>query len=177
MEKITGTSLDICRFLMQLDIDPNSIWDLTAHKEKKTLSQNSYYWVLLEKIAVKTHTPKAKLHNINLRHLGLVERVGDKPVYILLPDTDKVEEETLLALTYHLAPRKETKVGTDGKNYRWYVMLRGSSDFNVQEMSALVDFAVQDAKAIGIETMTPDELAHLRALEMANEQKKQKHNT
>lgn len=178
--KITGTPFDICRFLMQVDIDQNSKWDLIPHKEKRNLSQNAYYWLLLEKLAVKTHTPKAKIHNINLRHLGLVERVGDKPVYILLPDTDEVEEETLLALTYHLMPRKETKVGTDGKTYRWYCMLRGSSDMNVQEMSALVDFAVQDAKANDIEVLSPAELAHIRELELQHEQKqktKQEHNT
>lgn len=178
--KITGTPFDICRFLMQVDIDQSSRWDLIPHKEKRSLNSNNYYWQLLEKIAVKSHTPKAKLHNINLRHLGLVERVGDKPVYILLEDSDEVEEQTLLALTYHLAPRKETKIGTDGKTYRWYVMLRGSSTFNVEEMSALVDFAVQDAKALGIETLTPNELAKMRELELQHEQKqktKQEHNT
>ena len=174
-ETITGTPLDICRYLMQVDIDPNSVWDLTTHKKKRSLSSNGYYWQLLEKIAVKTHEPKAKLHNINLRHLGLVEKVGDKPVYILLPDTEKAENDTLNALTYHLAPRSETKVGTDGKNYRWYVMLRGSSTFNVSEMQALCDFAVQDAKALGIETLTPMELEKIRELERQNEQK-QKHN-
>ena len=176
MEKFTGKPFDLCRILMNPEVDPNSIWDLCTHKEKRNLSQNCYYWVLLEKLTVKTHIPKAKLHNINLRHLGLVERVGDKPVYILLPDTDKVENETLLATTYHLAPRKETKVGDDGITYRWYVMLRGSSDLNVQEMSVLVDFAVQDAKANGIEVLPPSELERMRELERQHEAQKNQGN-
>ncbi len=171
-EKITGHPIDIVRYLMQLDIDQNSVWDLAPHKEKRNLSQNGLYWTILEKIAVKSHEPKAKLHNINLRHLGLVQRVGDKPVYILLPDTEKAENDTLMADTYHLAPRSETKIGTDGKTYRWYVMLRGSSDMNVQEMSALLDLCIQDAKALGIEVISSSELAHIRELEKANEQKK-----
>ena len=151
--------------------------NLNPHKEKRSLNSNSYYWVLLEKIAVKTHTSKAELHNINLRHLGLVQRVDDRPVYILLPDTEEAERDTLQASTYHLAPRRDTKVGKDGKTYRWYVMLRGSSDMNVQEMQALVDFAVQDAKALGIETLTPSELEHMRELERQHEQRqKQQHN-
>ena len=41
-------------------------------------------------------------------------------------------------------------------------------------MSALVDIAVQDAKAQGIETLTPTELAHIRELERNNEKKHHK---
>lgn len=175
-ETITGTPLDICRYLMQVDIDPNSVWDLKLHQQKRNLSQNGLYWAILEKIAVKTHEPKAKLHNINLRHLGLIQRIGDKPVYILLPDTDEAENDTLMADTYHLAPRSKTKEGTDGVMYRYYVMLRGSSDMNVAEMSALVDLCLQDAKALGIDVISSDELAHIRELELAHEQK-QKHSS
>lgn len=175
-ETISGNPLDICRYLMGLDIDPNSVWDLKPHREKKTLSQNGLYWHTIEQIAVKTHEPKAKLHNINLRHLGLVQRVGDKPVFILLPDTEEAENDTLMADTYHLAPRSEIKIGTDGNTYRYYVMLRGSSDFNVAEMSALVDLCLQDAKALGIDIISYDELAHIRELEKANEVKKNKGN-
>ena len=179
MAEFSGNALQIITFLMGDGIDKQQVWDLSFHKEKRNLSQNGLYWVILEKIAVKTHTPKAELHNINLRHLGLVVRVGDKPVYILLPDTEEAEKETLLASTYHLAPRRETKQGSDGKTYRWYVMLRGSSDFNVQEMSALVDLAIQDAKALNIDTISPAELEHIRELERINEQKRisKKHNS
>ena len=90
---------------------------------------------------------------------------------MLLPDDDSTEEQILLSSTYHLAPRREVKEGTDGRMYRWYVMLRGSSTFTVEEMNMLVDLAVQDAKAQGIETLTPNELEHIRELELANEQR------
>ena len=167
----TGTALQVVTFLMGDGVDKQALWDLIPHKKKKTLSQNGYYWQLIEKIVLKTHIPKAEIHNTNLRHLGFVQRIADKPVFMLLPDTEKAEKDTLLATTYHLAPRSETKVGTDGKTYRWYVMLRGSSDFSVEEMSALVDLAVQDAKSLDIEVMTPMELEHLRELERQHEQK------
>ena len=160
---VTGTAQDIITYLF--DVDKKAIWDLVPHKEKRRLTQNSYYWKLLEMLTVKTHIPKAEIHNTNLRALGLIERMGDKPIYIMLEDTEEVEKKTLLAETYHLAPRRETKVGKDGKTYRWYVMLKGSSSMNVEEMSALVDLAVQDAIANGIEVLTPNELAHMRELE------------
>ena len=172
-ETITGKTSDIVMFLMGDNIDRNQVWDITEHKvkRKRSLSSNRYYWNLLEDLAVKTKTPKMKIHNLYLRQVGQVEKFGDKPVYMLLPDDDATEEQVLLASTYHLMPRRETKKGADGKTYRWYVMLKGSSDFNAEQMSMLVDLAVQDAKEQGIEVMTPDELAHMRELEKANEQK------
>lgn len=173
METLIGTALEIVTYLMGDGIDKKALYELNLHKEKKkrTLSQNAYYWKLLEQMAIKSHISKAEIHNTNLRQLGLVLRIEDKPVYILLPDSESAEKQTLTAITYHLSPRKETKVGNDGKIYRWYVMLRGSSDFNVAEMSALVDLAVQDAKALGIETLTYDELEHIRQLELEHERR------
>lgn len=172
---LTGKALDIVTYLMSADKE--TLWDLSAHKEKRkrSLSSNSYYWTLLEQLAVKTHVPKMKIHNLYLRQVGQTEKFGDKPVYMLLPDDDATEEQVLLASTYHLSPRRETKVGTDGKTYRWYVMLRGSSDFSVEEMNMLVDLAVQDARENGIEVLTPAELAHIRELEKACEERNKKH--
>lgn len=177
-DKITGRAQDLVMFLMGDNIDRNQVWDLKPHKVKKkrSISSNNYYWNLVEELAVKTKTPKMKIHNLYLRQVGQTEKFGDKPVYMLLPDDDVTEEQVLLASAYHLAPRRETKVGTDGKTYRWYVLLKGSSDFTVEQMSMLVDLAVQDAKEQGIEIMTPDELAHMRELEKAHEQRTNKHN-
>lgn len=45
--------------------------------------------------------------------------------------------------------------------YRTYALLRGSHTFNREEMSRLIDTAVEGAKALGIETMTPDELKRM----------------
>lgn len=165
---------DLILFLMQQPLEIE--WLLEEYKEKKprSLTQNAYYWKLLELLAVKTHISKAELHNINLRHLGLVERMNEQPIYVLLPDTDKTEKDVLLETRYHLAPTRKTKVGTDDKIYRWYVMLKGSKDMTVKEFSALTDFAIQDAKEQGIETLPPKELEHMRQMELENEIKKNK---
>lgn len=170
-ETITGKAIDIITYL--LDADKEALWDLVRHKDKKkrSLSSNNYYWRLLEELAIKTKVPKMKIHNLYLRQVGQTEKYGDKPVFMLLPDDDETEEQVLLAESYHLAPRRETKKGLDGRTYRWYVLLKGSSSFNTEEMNMLVDLAVQDAREQGIEVLTPEELAHIRELEEANEDK------
>ena len=160
---ITGKPSDLVLYLMSADKD--KAYDLTEHREKRSLSQNSYYWALVGKVAQKTRIPSAVIHNQNLRDLGLVLRVNDALVPVYLPDTDEAEKTALNADTYHIKPTSKTKEGNGGKLFRCYVMLRGSSTFNTDEMTALLDLMIQEAKAQGIETMTPAELDHMRELE------------
>lgn len=170
---------DLIMFLMQQP--PDKEWLLEEYngdKKPRTMSQNRYYWQLLEKLVVKTHIPKAEKHNLYLRQVAQTksdyESIDGKPMYILIPDTDEAEKTTLQAETYHIAPTNRVKEGDDGQMYRWYVMLKGSHEFTVNQMAALLDLAVQDAKALGIETLTPAELQHMKELELEHERRKKK---
>ena len=41
------------------------------------------------------------------------------------------------------------------------MMLRGSSTYNTREMSVLIDGVVTEAKELGIETLTPDQIKEM----------------
>jgi hypothetical protein len=41
--------------------------------------------------------------------------------------------------------------------------LRGSHTYNTAEMSRLIDAAVEEAKELGVETMTPEQLEKMKA--------------
>ena len=167
---MTGKTDDVVVFLLKQD--KGIMWDLKEHKERRRLTQNAYYWVLVGKIAEKTGISSAEIHNRNLRDLGLVERMNGALVPVYIPDTEDAERDALEAETFHIKPTSQTKEGKDGKTYRCYVLLRGSSTFNVAEFSALVDLVVQDALAQGgIEVLSPDELAHIRELERQHEER------
>lgn len=175
MEKRTGKANELVLFLMT--VDREKMWDLSEHKEKRSLNSNSYYWALVGKVAQKTRIPSAVIHNQNLRDLGLVWRINDELLPVYIPDTEKAENEVLNATKYHLKPTSQVKEGKGGQMYRCYVMLRGSSTFNTDEMSALLDLMIQEAKAQGIETMTPNELEHMRELERNAQKDKSGSNT
>ena len=167
---MTGKTDDVVVFLLKQD--KGIMWDLKEHKERRRLTQNAYYWVLVGKIAEKTGISSAEIHNRNLRDLGLVERMNGAVVPVYIPDTDEAERDALEAETFHIKPTSQTKEGKDGKTYRCYVLLRGSSTFNVAEFSTLVDLIVQEALAQGgIEVLPPDELAHIRELERQHEER------
>lgn len=170
-----GTAQQIIGWLFNYSGEPDKRFEIKVHKNKRSLSQNSYYWVLLGKMSVKTGISTARIHNTNLRHIGLVERIDTSLVTLLLPDTDEAEQGVIESTTYHAKPTGKTVTGHDKRVYRQYVMLRGSHTFNTEEMGSLLDLAIQDAEAIGIETMTPAELARIREHEKQAEQGNRHH--
>lgn len=170
--KITRKSSEMIMFLAAQPQD--KVWDLTEHKERRSLSQNAYYWKLAGEVSKKTTRFGVninEIHNKNLRELGLLERIDGQIICTFLPDTEEAEKMALNAETFHLKPTSQTKAGKCGDMFRCYALLRGSHTFNSGEYSALVNLMVQEAKAVGVETLTPKELTAMRIKEQENEQK------
>lgn len=162
MEKITGTAEKLVVFLMGQD--RSKIWELAPHKSRRSLSQNAYYWQLLGKTADAIRMSKPELHNRMLRDFGQIAWIDGQTVRVELPDTEKAEKTVLRSETYHLMPTVQVQE-REGKIYRTYVLLRGSSDYNTWEMSVLLDGMIQEAQGQGIETLTPTELEAMRDYE------------
>lgn len=165
---MTGTAEKLITFLMS-KTNTGLLYDLKEHKEKRTLTQNAYYWVLIDKVAGAARISKPELHNRLLRQYGVLERVDGLPLAVFLPDTENAEKSALEATTYHLRPTSVTKQGSKG-TLRQYVMLKGSHDLNTTEMAVLLDGLIQEARQLSIETMTPAELERLRAYEAQKNQ-------
>lgn len=162
---MTGTYIQAVTYLTEQNaMKPNARWDIKEHKDKRSLSQNSYYWKLLTEVSRKKKQSVAYTHNHELREARYARWVEGEPIRVRIPDTDAAEAQVMEQMDYHLAPTKER----DGDK-RIYVLLRGSSEFNTAEMSHLLDLLIQDAQALGIETISPDELARIRAYEQGRE--------
>ena len=166
----TGCAKDLIFQLARLDDE--KIYDVIPHREKRSLNSNSYYWKLLSQVADKLRISKSRLHNDMLRHFGQRMEVDGKPVVVYLPDTEESENTAMESDTVHLKQTSKTLEGNNGITYRAYVMLRGSSTYTVSEMSVLVSGIVQEAKQLGIETLTPSELEQMRMLEQQLEDKR-----
>lgn len=153
----------------------DKLFDVKEHREKRSVSQNSYYWTLLSKLARKLHMSNARVHNMLLRDVAPPFEIGGQVAMQPIPDTEEAEQQVLEAETYHLRPTSGIIETKDGKRCRWYVVLRGSSTFNTEEFSALLDRLIEECKAQvpPIETMSPAELEKIREYERVQEQKKQ----
>mgnify|MGYP000276651941 CR=1 FL=1 len=85
----------------------------------------------------------------------------------------KSKKTALEAETFHIRPTSQVKQGKDGKAYRTYTVLAGSSTYDTKEMSELINGLVAECKEQGIETLPPEELARMMAEYEENHRKKE----
>ena len=137
---------------------------IVAFRKKRSLDANAYYWQLLSKTAEVMGMSKPYAHNYFLRRYGQIEIFDGKAVYVVIPDTEESEKRVFEAETYHLKPTSQVKEGNDGRMYRTYMMLKGSSSYDTKEMSKLIDGLVTEAGENGIETLPPEELERMKAM-------------
>lgn len=134
---------------------------LKKWREHRSLSANAYYWVLVGKLSELTGQPNAVIHNMLLRRYGVAEIVGGQLLTVMVPDTDEAERETLEKEIYHLKPTSKLKEGKDGRMFRAYILLKGSSDFDTKEMARLIDGTIEECKEVGIDTLSTEEVRRM----------------
>lgn len=128
-------------------------------REKRSLDQNSYYWVLTDKIAAVLGTTKEEVHEIMLHRYGMFDLIDGKPIVITIrSDID---------ISHIEGHYKVYKASEDGK-FISYFKLKGSSEMNTEEMSRLLSGTIEEAKILGVEVLPPDELERMRQLEVNN---------
>ena len=143
------------------DIDSMKDKDLRIRavrwREKRSLDANSYYWVLVSKIADIMQLSNTEVHNMLLSDYGQIEYMDGHMMNVIL--LDSIDWKKLEYI--HLRPTSATKILDNGKLYRFYYVMRGSHTYDSKEMSRLIDGTVNEAKELGIETMTPDEIERM----------------
>ena len=121
---------------------------ITKHRERRSLTSNAYSWVLITKIAQSMQPPLNK----NDVYVEMLKRYGQGDIVSIQKER---LDNVLRAFDYY-----EFKgIGeVRGKEFHHYMVYVGSSQYNTKEMSVFIDGIVEEAKELGIETMTPDEL-------------------
>ena len=122
-------------------------------KNKRSLDANAYCWVLIGKIAEKTNVPKNEVYREAIRGIG-----GNYEIVC-------VKEEAADSL----------RSGWERNGIGWctdtmlskldgctnVMLYYGSSTYDAEQMSRLIENILQDCKALGIETKSQDEIDSL----------------
>ena len=127
--------------------------EIKRHRKRRSLDQNAMYWSILGQIAKALGISNSKAHNLMLRRYGAVETIDGKTIKLVLPDTEEAAQRADEAESYHIKPTSQVKVGTDGINYRTYLLLKGSHDMDTAEMKRLIDGVMDEAKQMGLELL------------------------
>lgn len=122
---------------------------LSEHRNRRSLDANAYMWVLIGKIADKLRKSKEEVYRDMLRDYGQggVVKIPNRSV-----------EHFKRAFPYH----EKHESLPDEERAQYYRFWLGSSAYDTQEMSILIDGVVQEARTLGIETATPEELARMK---------------
>lgn len=125
-------------------------YEITAEKKKRSLNSNSYCWCLIGKIADVLRQSKEEIYFDMLRHYGQGGAISVQ---------DKFTENFKRTYKYHESLGKSELNGKTFEHFRFWV---GSSEYSQSEMNIFVDGVCQEAKNMGIEILTPAELARLK---------------
>lgn len=130
--------------------------DLAVKKWRagRSLDANAYMWVLLDKMAKKLRVGKAELYREEIRQIGgnsTIACVKDKAVDSLCTGW---QHNGLGWITEPFPSKIEGCTNV--------ILYDGSSVYDTAQMSRLIDAVVEDCRALGIETMSPAELASLK---------------
>lgn len=126
--------------------------EIKKHREKRSLDANAYFHLLVDKMskALRVTADEVKQR--------LVCDYGSEGVYVRLPATANIAS---FGVRYYrtIGESKDTK-----KPCIDYLVFKPTHEMDKAEMARLIDSTVEEAKQLGIETRTPDELAELKSL-------------
>lgn len=145
-----GNSQQIIQWLFQQN-DLTKKYEIKEYKKRRSLSQNAYAWELIGQIGDKLRISKEEVYFQMLKDYG-------KSEIISVQSDINVEGYFKYYEVYGTGK-------VNGKEFTHYKIYKGSSEMNTTEMSILLDGIIQEAQELDIQTLTPDEVAKLRALQ------------
>ena len=128
-------------------------YEIKAKKSLRSLDSNAYAWILIDKLAAATGVSKTEVYRNAVRDVG-----GNSEIVCIkaeaAPQLRKIWESR--GLGWQTEDDISKLPGCVN-----VILYYGSSTFDTRQMSRMIDNLIQDAKAVGIETMPPDKLAAL----------------
>ena len=124
-------------------------------KQKRSLDANAYMWVLVDKIAQATRQKPVDIYRHAIKDVPGASTL----VCVQNKAKDVLQEQWKAKGLGWQTDEVPSKI--DGCTN--IILYYGSSVYNTTQMSFLIDTIVDEAKELGIETMTPFELEGLKA--------------
>ena len=142
-----GNTQEIIKWLF--DQDRGKIFKIEEYKQKRSLTQNAYFYVLCNEIGNALKISKDEVH------LRMLKEYGQSEVFSIRSDID---------VSRYLKYYEEIGKGkVNGKEFTHYRVFKGSSEMDSLEMSILINGTVSEAEQLGIPTLTPNEIARLKS--------------
>ncbi len=130
--------------------------EIKKHRNIRSRSANAYFHVLVNKIAaVIGGSDDDVKRDLIIKYGSLAKDSEGKTIGFKLPRN--VDVGTLYRYVKLFDQREE-----DGTVFNCYLVYKDSHKMDTKEMSRLIDGTIEEAKELGIETETPDQLAAMK---------------
>lgn len=144
--KLVTTSREVLRWVYEFK--PGE-YEIRKARKRRSLDANAYAWVLIDKIAATLNIPKTEVYRHTILEIGGVSA----PTVVRNEAVD-----TLCKAWAERGVGWQTEILDAGPIYTTINLVFGSSAYDSEQMSRLIDQLIQDAKALGIETLPPEKL-------------------
>lgn len=148
-----GTPIQLASYIITLDKEKK--YEIKPYVEKRSINANNYAWQLMEQIGHILHTSKDEMYELMLQQYGTLLRDSNDDL-IVIPIASELKSTATLHLKF--IGKKEV----NGNLLNMYAVIKGSSQYDTKEMARFIDGVVYEAKEVGVNTMTPNEILNLK---------------
>lgn len=142
---------EISSVINSLEDDKEYVCEIKKYRKKRSKNANSYMWELISQLSQEMNKSTDEIYRNYIKEFGIFRDIELQP--------EAVGTLKHIWTAYGLGWFCDVVDNVDDKvTLRLYY---GSSSYNSKQMSVLINAVVEDCKALGIETMTPEELAVL----------------
>lgn len=145
-----GTAEEIIHWLFEQP-KGEQLYEIKERKRKRTLTQNAYYWSMLNQLGRVLKMPTSELHFNMLKEHAPFEVVSVRS-----------DIDVSGYFRYYEALGTGCANGMEFTHYRIY---KGSSRMDSSEFSRLIDGAREECEAQGISVLTREEISRLKYVE------------
>ena len=157
---MTGKPEEIIKWLFNQDRE--KLFDISEHKEKRSLSANGLLWSCLGEIATALRADKWDIYLQMLKRYGKYTYICVKPNVV---DAVKVQWRECEEIGH---------ININGQDSVQMLCYFGSSTMNSKEFSVLLDGVISEMKELGLLTPSEKELDRaLKEMEKSNERAKE----
>lgn len=137
------------------------VLSLKKATKPRSLTANAYMWVLCDEIAKIVKATKEEIYRKAIKEVGVFTDVGvqaGEPCKSLVSGWG---ENGIGYFSEMFDSTLTDNYGNPMKRVRLYV---GSHTYSQPDMSRLIDYVVDEAKNLGIQTMTPKQIEEMKAV-------------
>ena len=131
---------------------------IKQYKEQRSLNANAYFHLLVNRIAEKLKIGEREC-KINMVLDYGTPAIDDNGNQVCVKMPASVDIKKFYDYAKFIGSKNE-----NGLELNYYIFYKETHTLDTAEMSRLIDGVVSEAKELGIETMTPDQIAELKNL-------------